>query len=62
MSNIGAALQDTAEFSEEHSLDRFRDSIDPRWIEEALEATGTATLRKRRLPSEQLIWLVLGMA
>ena len=27
-----------------------------------MEATGTATLRRRRLPAEQVIWLVLGMA
>src|SRR4051794_27416611 len=37
-------------------------SIDPAWIEEALAATGTASLRKRRLPAEQVLWLVLGMA
>lgn len=42
-------------------LDRFRASIEPAWIEEALEATGTATVRRRRLPAEQVIWLVLGM-
>jgi hypothetical protein len=42
-------------------LDRFRASIDPEWIDEALEATGTATVRRRRLPAEQVIWLVLGM-
>jgi hypothetical protein len=42
-------------------LDRFRGSLDPEWIDEALEATGTATLRRRRLPAEQVVWLVLGM-
>ncbi len=42
-------------------LDRFRSSLDPEWIEEALEATGTATVRRRRLPAEQVVWLVLGM-
>jgi hypothetical protein len=42
-------------------LDRFRGSIDPDWIDEALEATGTATVRRRRLPAEQVVWLVLGM-
>jgi hypothetical protein len=42
-------------------LDRFRASLDPDWIEEALEVTGTATIRKRRLPAEQVVWLVLGM-
>lgn len=39
-----------------------RADVDPEWIEAALQATGTATLRKRRLPAEQVIWLVIGMA
>lgn len=43
-------------------FERLQASIDPEWIDEALEATGTATLRRRRLPAEQVIWLVLGMA
>ena len=45
--------------------ERFADirrHLDPAWIEQALEATGTATLRKRRLPAEQVVWLVIGMA
>ncbi len=42
-------------------LGRFRKHIDPAWIEEALVATGTASLRRRRLPAEQVVWLVLGM-
>jgi len=40
----------------------FRKHLDPLFIEEALAATGTATLRKRRLPAEQVVWLVVGMA
>jgi hypothetical protein len=44
------------------SFARFREHIRAEWIEEALEATGTATLRRRRLPAEQVIWLVLGIA
>ena len=40
----------------------FREHIDPTWIEEALDATGTASVRRRRLPAEQAIWLVIGMA
>jgi hypothetical protein len=43
-------------------LTKFRASIDPGLIEECLLATGTATIRRRRLPAEQVIWLVLGMA
>jgi hypothetical protein len=42
-------------------LERFRASLDPDWIDEALAATGTATIRRRRLPAEQVVWLVLGM-
>lgn len=36
--------------------------LDPDWVEEALLATGTTTLRRRRMPAEQTVWLVLGMA
>jgi hypothetical protein len=43
-------------------LSQFRKDIDPEWVEEALQATGTATIRKRRLPAVQVIWLVIGMA
>jgi hypothetical protein len=42
-------------------LEKFQASLDPEWIDEALHATGTATVRRRRLPAEQVIWLVLGM-
>lgn len=44
------------------AFERFTEAIEPTWIEESLEATGTATVRKRRLPAEQVVWLVLGMA
>lgn len=42
-------------------LPKFVASLDPEWIDEALEATGTATIRRRRLPAEQVVWLVIGM-
>ena len=48
--------------AEEGAFERFRQSIDPEWIDAALEATGTATIRRRRLPADQVVWLVLGMA
>jgi hypothetical protein len=41
---------------------RFRQHIDPRWIDEALAATGTASVRRRRMPADQVVWMVLGMA
>lgn len=43
-------------------FDDVRRHIDPEWLEQALRATGTATMRRRRLPAEQVIWLVIGMA
>lgn len=42
-------------------LPTFVASLDPEWIDEALVATGTATIRRRRLPAEQVVWLVIGM-
>ena len=46
----------------EISFEKVVQQLDERWIEEALEATGTATIRTRRLPAEQVVWLVLGLA
>jgi hypothetical protein len=43
------------------TLADFRKRIDPDWIDQALAATGTATIRRRRLPAGQVIWVVLGM-
>jgi hypothetical protein len=54
------SLEAVAEISPEAFEDLRRD-IDPEWLLQALEATGTATLRARRLPAEQVIWLVIGM-
>ena len=36
--------------------------MDEAWLEEGLHATGTSTLRKRRLPAWQVLWLVIGMS
>ena len=44
------------------SFRRLLSSIDAAWIEEALATAGVATIRRRRLPVEQVVWLVLGMA
>ncbi len=62
MSHLALALEEIAEQPSAESLETFRKHLDSRWIEEALQANGVATLRKRRLPAEQVVWLVLGMA
>jgi hypothetical protein len=46
----------------EGAFDRLISSLNPEWIEQALTATGSVTVRKRKLPAEQVLWLVLGMA
>ena len=55
-------LQAVAELGELPEPKNVMGRIDPAWIEEALVATGTATVRRRRLPAEQVLWLVIGMA
>jgi Insertion element 4 transposase N-terminal/Transposase DDE domain len=55
------AFHAAATYASPPDLDGFRRHIDAEWIEQALAATGTATIRRRRLPSEQVIWVVLGM-
>ena len=59
--SLGEALAVVAAVTPDQ-FERFCQSIDPAWVEEALLATGTATIRRRRLPAQQVIWLVLGMA
>ena len=55
------SLEAVAELSPGAFEDLRRD-IAPEWVLQSLEATGTATLRTRRLPAEQVVWLVIGMA
>lgn len=43
-------------------FDRFASLIDPAWIDEALQQTGTVSVRRRRLPAERMVWLVIGLA
>ena len=44
------------------NYERFQQSLTREWVEDALAATGTATIRRRRLPAEQTVWLLIGMA
>jgi len=45
----------------EQSFALFAQSLDQRWIEQALRATGSATVRRRKLPAEYVVWTVIGM-
>jgi hypothetical protein len=44
------------------ALDRLKEHLDPLWIEEALTWSGATSIRRRRLPADQVVWLVIGMA
>jgi hypothetical protein len=44
------------------SFELFSATLEPAWIAQALTATGTATVRRRKLPAEYVVWLVIGMA
>jgi len=59
---LGSALAYVAQLPRPDVFEDLRRHIDPAWIHDALEATGRASMRRRRLPAEQVIWLVLGMA
>jgi len=56
------ALLDVASFALPDNLDGLKAHLNPDWIEEALCYAGTASIRRRRLPAEQVVWLVIGMA
>lgn len=58
---LEAALTATAAFTPD-KFAIFAKNLHTDWVEEALHATGKATLRRRRLPAERVVWLVLGMA
>ena len=59
---IDEDLAAVAAFTEAEQFADVRRHVDPEWVRDALEATGTATVRRRRLPAEQVVWLVIGMA
>jgi hypothetical protein len=52
-------LGDLLNFSE---LSTFTQNIPVEWVESALHLSTQATIRRRRLPADQVLWLVLGMA
>lgn len=52
-------LGDLFNFSD---LSTFTQNIPVEWVSSALELSAQASVRRRRLPSDQVLWLVLGMA
>jgi hypothetical protein len=60
--DLGRVLEAVGSGQRAASFEVFADSLDRPWIEAALAATGSATVRRRKLPAEQVVWIVIGMA
>lgn len=58
---IEDAFAEVAAFVVPGVPDRLKQHLRPEWIEEALTWTGTASVRRRRLPAEQVVWLIIAM-
>lgn len=59
--DLGRALLAVGAGDRPASFEQFYQSVDPHWLGEALAATGTATVRRRRLPAEHVVWTIIGM-
>lgn len=61
MSEFSKELLVTAEFCQSQDIDVFAKHVPMDWVAEAVQQTGRASLRTRRFPAEQAVWLVLGI-
>jgi hypothetical protein len=59
---LGEAILGVGAGDRAPSFELFAETLDAEWIAQALQATGTATIRRRKLPAEYVVWLVIGMA
>lgn len=59
--HLGQAMPMVGAGQREESFKLFSQHLDREWIARALQATGTATVRRRKLPAEYVVWIVVGM-
>lgn len=62
MSLLQTTLNETLEALPANGIAQLSALIDPGWIEQALQATGKASIRRRKLPAQHAVWLVIGLA
>ena len=60
--DLDESLASIAAYGAPGALDRLKEHLDPTWVEDALTWSGTTSIRRRRLPADQVVWLVIGMA
>lgn len=59
--DLGMAIPAVGTGERAESFQLFSKHIDSAWIAQALQATGTVTVRRRKLPAEHVVWIVVGM-
>lgn len=61
---LSRSLVDAQSCSEQlgHSFESLAHQIPTEWVREAVRLSSHATIRRRRLPGDMVLWLVLGMA
>lgn len=56
------SLDQTLQQAPANALTQLAELVDHSWIEQALEASGKASIRRRKLPAEHAVWLVIGLS
>lgn len=59
--DLGQAIPMVGACQRPESFQLFSRHIDSEWIARALKATGSVTVRRRKLPAEYVVWIVVGM-
>jgi transposase IS4-like protein len=59
---LGKWLSEIGRRPRPESLGHLRSLVGIEWVREALKRTGTESIRRRKLPNEVVVWLVIGIA
>ena len=59
---LQSTLNQTLQHVPADALAQFAGLIDNKWIEQALACSGKASIRRRKLPAEHAVWLVIGLS
>ena len=59
--SLAESINDILEADIPTSFARSSKVLDSQWVDQALNETGTATVRRRKLSASMVVWLVIGM-
>ena len=60
--SISGSLESVVALAPPTAFEFASENIPVEWVESSLAATGSASLRRRKLPADVVVWLVIGMA